>query len=97
MKIYGVPGPGPSTGGEDFSKKLGGAQTFSKKKYEGSGDFFRRRGFFTTKFGNPRFNFSKKAILDDQKVIYVGSSHSTLESVHWRTYHLGTGQNLPGN
>ena len=30
--------------------------------------------FFTKKFENARFHFSKKAIFEDQKVICVGSS-----------------------
>ena len=30
--------------------------------------------YFTPKFENARFHFSKKAIFEDQKVIYVGSS-----------------------
>ena len=44
VKIYRVPGPGPSTGGQGlFFEKYQGAETF-----------------FTTKFENPRFHFSKK-------------------------------------
>ena len=31
--MYGVPGPGPSTGGEHFfSKKISGARTFFREK-----------------------------------------------------------------
>ena len=43
--------------------------------------FRKKRGdilSFTTKYENPRFNFSKKAIFDDQKVSYVGSSSDSM-------------------
>ena len=85
VKIYGVPGPGPSTGGENFfSKKIRGKKTFFQRKKGGRILFFRKnkggedffskkiRGattFFTIIFENPRFHFSKKAIFEDQKVI----------------------------
>ena len=41
--------------------------TFFRKKLGGE-------DFFTIKFEIPRFNLSKKAIFEDQKVIYVGLS-----------------------
>ena len=34
--------------------------------------------FFTTNFENPKCRFSKKAIFEDQKVIYVGSCDSSV-------------------
>ena len=81
VKIYLVPWPGPATGGRRFffSEKIRGTETFfSKKKLGGRRLFFQKiRGaktFFTKIFENPRFHFSKKAIFEDQKVIYVGYS-----------------------
>ena len=43
--------------------------------------FFEKKGgedIFTTKFENARFHFSKKAIFEDQKVIFVESSDSSV-------------------
>ena len=53
-----------------YRKKLGGRTLFFSKKIRGA------KTFFTTKFDNPRFHFSKKAIFEDQKVIWVGSNDS---------------------
>ena len=60
-------------GGVDFFfEKIGGGDFFSKKKIGGE-DFFskiKNKGgadFFTTKFENPRFNFSKKNFLKIKK------------------------------
>ena len=66
-------------GGENFFlKEIGGANIFSRK-IRGTELFFRKKGtFFTTKFENPRFHFSKRAIFEEPKVIYVGSSNSSL-------------------
>ena len=47
-----------------------GEDFFSKKK--------EAKTFFTIIFENPRFDFSKKAIFEDQKVIFVGSSDSSV-------------------
>ena len=42
VKIYRVPGPGPSTGAEDFfSKKIRGAETFFEK-IRGAKTFFQK-------------------------------------------------------
>ena len=73
-------------GGEDFfSNKNRGAQTFFRKKL-GGGNFFSKKisgrrlfskkirggkDFFTKKIENPRIHISKKAIFEDQKVMYV--------------------------
>ena len=56
VKIYQVPGSGPSTGGRRifFRKNLGG----------GGEDFFNYK-----EFENLRFHFSKKAIFEDQKAM----------------------------
>ena len=50
----------------------------------------RAKTFFTIIFENPRFNFSKKSIFEDQKVIFVGSSDSSvligvwyIQQTHW--------------
>ena len=52
-----------------------GRRLFFENKI-GAGTFFEKiRGaktFFTIIFENQRFNFSKKAIFEDQKVIFVG-------------------------
>ena len=64
--------------GAFFLNKFGGRRLFSKKN-RGAKNFFRKKGgedLFTTKFENPRFHFSKRAIFEDHKVIYVGSSDS---------------------
>jgi hypothetical protein len=44
-----------------------GARTFFEKKKIGGGKLFFRKIFFTTKFENSRFHFSKKAILKIKK------------------------------
>ena len=51
-----------------MKRKLGGAEFFSKKI--GGEDFF------TAGFENAKFYFSKKAIFENQKVIYIGPSDS---------------------
>ena len=61
VKLYGLPGPGPSTGADDF---------FYRKK-GGGGDFFENgRRLFTTKLEKSRFRL--KSHFEGQKVIYVG-------------------------
>ena len=72
-KFIRYPGRDHRQGGGDFSsKKIRGAKTFFQKKIRGA------KTFFTIIFENPRFHFSKKAIFEDQKVIYVGSSDSSV-------------------
>ena len=82
VKIYRVTGPGPSTGGDGFFSKKRGAETIFRKKDQGARTFFDKdeggEDFFTIKFENPRFNFAKKAIFEDKKVTYVGSSDSSV-------------------
>ena len=64
VKIYRVPGPGPSTGGEDFfSKKIRAAETFFRKKLGG------RKLFLLQNLKIQNFIFQKKDIFE---VIYVG-------------------------
>ena len=77
--IYGVPRPGSSTGGRRlFSKKIGGAKIFYRKKnretflrsIKDSEDFRKDKGgkdFLTKKFENPRFRF-QKAIYEGQVI-----------------------------
>ena len=71
---------------ESPSERLGTSQNLPGTRAgtidRGGEDFSKKiRGaktFFTTKFENPRFRFSKKAIFEDQKVIFVGSSDSSV-------------------
>ena len=62
VRITRYPGRDHRQGGENF---------FSKK-------IWGAETFFTKKNENSRFHFSKKAIFEDQKVIYVGSSDSSV-------------------
>ena len=59
-----------------------GKVTFGRNK-KGGGEFFSKkiRGaktFFTIMIENPRKIFSKKSIFEDQKVIFFGSSDSSV-------------------
>ena len=63
VKVYRVPGPGPSTGGEDFSsEKIGGRRLFFRKN-RGAKTFFRLKkvgeDFFSGKFF---LNFSQNPV-----------------------------------
>ena len=55
---------------ETFFSKNKGSRTFFEENLGGGGE-----EFFTNKFENPRF-------IEEQKVIYVGSSDSSV--FHWR-------------
>ena len=61
-KFIGYPGRDHRQGGEDF---------FSKK-------FRGAKTFFTIKFENLGFHIFKIDIFEDQKVIYIGSSDSSV-------------------
>ena len=63
-KLMGYPGREHRKGGEDFFRKKLGGQDFFRKKIRRAKTFF--------KFLKSKISFSKKAIFEDQKVVYVG-------------------------
>ena len=94
-KIFRVPKPGPSTGGQRlFRKKKWGRRLFFSNKLRRVETFFGKKlggeDLFYYEIWKSKISYFKKSHFEDQKVIYVGSSDSSvfigvwyIQKIHW--------------